>query len=811
MVRDFFSNGASLEQNFSALGLGGPAGAGHRAGDHPQQLQQFPHSGGANTFGGNQPGKYVPPHQRSARGGGMAPDAMQMGGPQGIYMQQPNLGAGGLPSGDTSQGWNNANAYGDYNRQPGNDRYQNGFQRNQMPGNAPNQYQGSNWGGQDGIPQASGYGGRNGNQGGMNSYNGNQGGGGGFRGSQSGGGYNNNNRRFNNRDQPMHAPGGTRFDSRFENERDSRYSGRREFHQQAGGNAGSGFGGRAQALMEGGSVGGGAAPSGMGGDQDWTQLLPPNQRLESQLFAGSNTGINFDKYEDIPVEITGNSPTKGIENFGEVTFCPVIRNNILLARYDKPTPVQKFSIPAVLSGRDLMACAQTGSGKTAAFLIPMLNNILCHGPPQIDNGGGRMYERRMQYPLGLVLAPTRELALQTFEEAKKFSYRSRARPCVAYGGADIGGQLRDLERGCHLLVATPGRLVDMLERGKVSLRHCRFLVLDEADRMLDMGFEPQIRAIVEKQDMPSGREGRQTLMFSATFPKEIQMLARDFLQDYLFLAVGRVGSTSENITQKVMWCEEEHKRSHLLDLLEASDPKTLTLIFVETKRGADSLENFLYEEQFPVASIHGDRTQREREQALNSFKQGDTPILVATAVAARGLDISNVKHVINFDLPSDFDEYVHRIGRTGRVGNTGLATSLFNEKNMNIVRDLVDLLKEAKQDCPEWLQAMAVEKQRANYFKNQNNRRGGGGNRFGGRDYRQQYNKGGASGGARDNWGGGASGGAFGRFGGGGGGSSGGGGAGVGGYGASNRGDSGYDNRGHQPRVQNQNFDWFDT
>jgi len=306
----------------------------------------------------------------------------------------------------------------------------------------------------------------------------------------------------------------------------------------------------------------------------------------------------------------------------------------------------------------------------------------------------------------------------------------------------------------------------------VSLKYCRFLVLDEADRMLDMGFEPQIRNIVERQDMPQGgNEGRQTLMFSATFPKEIQMLARDFLQDYLFLAVGRVGSTSENITQKVIWCEEEQKRSLLLDILEASDPKTLTLIFTETKRGADALANFLHQEQFPVTSIHGDRSQNQREQALNSFKQGDTKILVATAVAARGLDISNVKHVINFELPSDFDEYVHRIGRTGRVGNTGLATSFFNDKNVNIVSDLVEILKEAKQDCPDWLETIAHEKEAGNYFKSNqiSSRQRGGGDRFGGRDFRQQYNRGG-------------------------------------GYGTSNRGSSGYNNR----RQQNQNFDWLE-
>ncbi len=201
--------------------------------------------------------------------------------------------------------------------------------------------------------------------------------------------------------------------------------------------------------------------------------------------------------------------------------------------------------------------------------------------------------------------------------------------------------MRDLDRGCHILVATPGRLVDMLERGKVSLEYCKYLVLDEADRMLDMGFEPQIRRIVEQDNMPPTGQ-RQTLMFSATFPKEIQMLARDFLHDYIFLAIGRVGSTSENITQKIVWVEEQDKRSFLLDLLDAAglsqagnggEDASLTLVFVETKKGADALDEFLYREGFPVTSIHGDRTQNEREEALRRFRAGRTPILVATAVS----------------------------------------------------------------------------------------------------------------------------------------------------------------------------------
>ncbi|XP_057676168.1 ATP-dependent RNA helicase DDX3X-like isoform X3 [Corythoichthys intestinalis] len=474
-------------------------------------------------------------------------------------------------------------------------------------------------------------------------------------------------------------------------------------------------------------------------DGDWSKPTPLNERLEHELFSSSNTGINFEKYDDIPVEATGQNCPHHIESFQDIDMGEIIMGNIALSRYTRPTPVQKYAIPIVKSKRDLMACAQTGSGKTAAFLLPILSQIYAEGPGDAvnaakasgqDNG---KYGRRKQYPISLVLAPTRELALQIYDEARKFSYRSRVRPCVVYGGADIGQQIRDLERGCHLLVATPGRLVDMMERGKIGLDYCKYLVLDEADRMLDMGFEPQIRRIVEQDTMPP-KGTRQTMMFSATFPKEIQILARDFLDDYIFLAVGRVGSTSENITQKVVWVEESDKRSFLLDLLSATGKDSLTLVFVETKKGADALEDFLYREGYACTSIHGDRSQRDREEALNQFRSGKCPILVATAVAARGLDISNVKHVINFDLPSDIEEYVHRIGRTGRVGNLGLATSFFNDKNGNITKDLLDILVEAKQEVPSWLESLAYEHQHKSSNRGRSKRFAGG---FGARDYRQ--------------------------------------------------------------------------
>ncbi|VDO97844.1 unnamed protein product [Soboliphyme baturini] len=443
---------------------------------------------------------------------------------------------------------------------------------------------------------------------------------------------------------------------------------------------------------------------------NWTTQSARDTRLEDELFGACSTGINFDKYEEIPVEATGQNVPSCINKFSELQMHKWIMENIDLCHYEKPTPVQKFAIPTALAGRDLMACAQTGSGKTAAFLLPIINHILCGGPEMLRRVQTIPNGRRRHFPAALILAPTRELTLQIFNESRKFAYRTPIQSAILYGGREnYRDQIHKLRLGCQLLVATPGRLNDVIEQGYIGLETCRFLVLDEADRMLDMGFEPQIRQIVEMSGMPS-RSHRQTMMFSATFPREIQLLAQDFLvPEYVFLAVGRVGSTSENITQRVAWVEEQDKRACLLDLLNAEPPGALTLVFVETKRGAAELANFLTRENYNVVAIHGDLKQCDRERHLESFRSGQTPVLVATAVAARGLDIPNVKHVINYNLPSDIDEYVHRIGRTGRVGNTGLATSFFNDKNRNIARELAELVLEANQELPDWLERLARE------------------------------------------------------------------------------------------------------
>ncbi|CAA6667288.1 unnamed protein product [Spirodela intermedia] len=423
-------------------------------------------------------------------------------------------------------------------------------------------------------------------------------------------------------------------------------------------------------------------------------------------FDEENTGINFDAYEDIPVETSGDNVPPPVSTFAEIDLGDALNANIRRCKYVKPTPVQRHAIPISVAGRDLMACAQTGSGKTAAFCFPVICGIMKGPPTQRPRGV------RTAYPLALILSPTRELSVQIHEEARKFSYQTGVRVVVAYGGAPIHQQLRELERGVDILVATPGRLVDLLERARVSLQMIRYLCLDEADRMLDMGFEPQIRKI--------------TMMFSATFPKEIQRLASDFLFNYIFLAVGRVGSSTDLIVQRVEFVHESDKRSHLMDLLHAQKAngtpgkQALTLVFVETKKGADSLEHWLCMKGFPATTIHGDRTQQERELALRSFKSGATPILVATDVAARGLDIPT--------LPI--------IGRTGRAGKTGLATAFFNENNTSLSRPLSDLMEEANQEVPQWLSRYAT---RSSYGGGGRNRRSGGA-RFGGRDFRRDHN-----------------------------------------------------------------------
>uniref|UniRef100_A0A453SAJ5 RNA helicase n=1 Tax=Aegilops tauschii subsp. strangulata TaxID=200361 RepID=A0A453SAJ5_AEGTS len=477
----------------------------------------------------------------------------------------------------------------------------------------------------------------------------------------------------------------------------------------------------------------------------------------------SRTG-RLDKY-DIPVEVSGDGAPAPADGFEQAGLAEAVLRNVARCGYDNPTPVQRYSIPIVLSGRDLMACAQTGSGKTAAFCLPVVSGLVSAAEGgqggEVGRGDRDAYDydyRRVARPLALVLAPTRELAAQINEEAKKFAHKTGLKVKVAYGGTSmVQQQLRDIEKGADILVATPGRLVDMIERGKISLEAIKYLIMDEADRMLDMGFEPQIRKIVDGMGMPR-KSVRQTMLFSATFPPEIQRLASDFLSKYIFITVGRVGSSTDLITQQVEFVTHDEKRTYLIDLLQkqsftSSDGKPqqpLTLVFVETKREADSLRYWLYNKGFPATAIHGDRTQEERESALRSFKSGLTPVMVATDVVARGLDVPNVAHVINYDLPKSIEDYVHRIGRTGRAGNAGSATAFFTESNHPIAKGLLELMTEAKQNVPTWLEDYAGKPFYGGSSFGGRGRRsnGDGGSSFGGRDYRGGGDYSGYSGGA---------------------------------------------------------------
>jgi ATP-dependent RNA helicase DDX3X len=437
------------------------------------------------------------------------------------------------------------------------------------------------------------------------------------------------------------------------------------------------------------------------GDDFEKTIAGSKTAFEREFGVQKSSGIEFSKYADIEVEITDTArdapqlPVAGT-SFSSFGMGKVLERNCAFMNYEVPTPVQQNAVPVSMAGRDIMACAQTGSGKTLAFILPVLYHLLNQGPPPQQETG-----RRAKISISaLVMAPTRELATQIFEEGRKFSFDTGLSICVAYGGAPFGDQMRQIERGCDILVGTPGRLGDMLERARISLERVAFLTLDEADRMLDMGFEPQIREIIDRNGMPTSEEGRITMMFSATFPRPIQRLAADFMMNPVEIRIGRVGAATELVTQKTIYVEERDKFEALCDMVSAHPG--LTLVFVETKRNADMLENRLCQEGYPATSIHGDRTQGEREAALRTFKNGRTPILVATNVAARGLDIDDVAHVINYDMPNDIDDYVHRIGRTGRAGNTGLATSFINDKNGNLCRELATILKDAGQECPDW-------------------------------------------------------------------------------------------------------------
>ena len=430
---------------------------------------------------------------------------------------------------------------------------------------------------------------------------------------------------------------------------------------------------------------------------------------DEHLYDTISTGINFSKYEKIPVNVSGlpeGTKVEPIQSFDAVVKSETLLNGIKKSGFTIPTPVQKYAIPMLMAGYDVMACAQTGSGKTLAFLLPMLQNFFSDSS-NLEGG----YGQDVQKPYGLIVTPTRELALQIHQEAFKYTAGSIIKACVAYGGTSVGHQLSNLSAGCHVLVATPGRLSDFITRGKVGLGNVRFLVLDEADRMIDEGFMPEVRKLFARPDMPA-KKAKQMLMFSATFPDTVQRAAREFLaDDYVFISVGVVGGANTDVEQVVQKVAKFEKRKALQELLGDCDIKDRTMIFVEQKKTADFLASYLSQNNYKSTSIHGDRFQSQREQALRDFRTGAMPVIVATSVASRGLDIKDVRHVINYDLPKEIDDYVHRIGRTGRVGNIGKATSFFDPDNADDAKlavALVKILEEAEQQVPEWLKEQAA-------------------------------------------------------------------------------------------------------
>jgi ATP-dependent RNA helicase RhlE len=362
-------------------------------------------------------------------------------------------------------------------------------------------------------------------------------------------------------------------------------------------------------------------------------------------------------------------------SFDTFGLSPPILRALAEQRYHQPTPVQAAAIPLALAGGDLLAGAQTGTGKTAAFCLPLLERLY----PQ---GRAEAASRR---PRALILTPTRELAAQVHDSLRACGRHLDPRSAVIFGGVGMQPQIDALRRGVDILVATPGRLLDHVGNRHADLSGIRILVLDEADRMLDMGFLPAIRRVLAA--LP---RDRQTLLFSATFPPEIKRIATDFMRAPKEIQIARPNSVAATVVHRVHPVDADRKRALLLELLRGDAGQTL--VFARTKHGADKLAKLLVQSCLHAAAIHGNKSQNQRTRALGDFKSGRTDVLVATDIAARGLDIDQLPRVINFDLPMVAEDYVHRIGRTGRAGADGLAISLVSHEEEGLLRDVRRLL-----------------------------------------------------------------------------------------------------------------------
>jgi len=403
------------------------------------------------------------------------------------------------------------------------------------------------------------------------------------------------------------------------------------------------------------------------------------------------------RFELDDIKVQGANVPKPAQKFAQFGLGTQVLDIIRNLGFEKPTSIQAQAIPAIMSGRDVIGVAKTGSGKTVTFLLPMFRHIKDQRP--LD---------KMDGPVGMILAPTRELATQIHKECRPYLKALDLRAVCAYGGAPIKDQIAELKKGAEIVVCTPGRIIDLLaaNQGRViNLRRVTYLVLDEADRMFDMGFEPQITKLNSLI-----RPDRQTVLFSATFSRQMETLARKSLHKPVQIVVGGRSIVAPEITQIVEIVNEAGKWPRTLGLLGdlfAEDEDARALIFVERQEKADSLLLNLQKAGYPCVSIHGGREQIDRDTAIDDFKRGDVPIMIATSVAARGLDVKQLKLVVNFDVPSHLEDYVHRSGRTGRAGNKGTAVTFVCEDQPKFSVDIVKALEQSEQPVPEELKKMA--------------------------------------------------------------------------------------------------------
>ena len=346
--------------------------------------------------------------------------------------------------------------------------------------------------------------------------------------------------------------------------------------------------------------------------------------------------------------------------------------------YENPTPIQEQAIPIIMEGTDLVGCAQTGTGKTAAFAIPIINSL----HKMVGSSNKRKVIRT------LVVTPTRELAIQIDESFNTYGKYTNIRSMVIFGGVSQVPQVEQLKKGIDILIATPGRLLDLHKQGYIDLDHLHFLVLDEADQMLDMGFINDVKKIIKLTP-----NNRQTLLFSATMPMAIRELADSFLTKPKFVSVTPVSSTAENVNQKVYFVDKGDKRKLLYHIIR-NDKMDTTLVFTRTKHGADNVVKALKKNGISAEAIHGNKSQNTRVRVLEGFKNREISVLVATDIAARGIDIESLPFVVNFDLPNISETYVHRIGRTGRAGNSGMAISFCDKEEKTYLQDIEKLIRQ---------------------------------------------------------------------------------------------------------------------